>query len=267
MPALQDDVSIEKRTLASVLKAKVEQLSELQGRLFAEGSRSILLIFQGMDASGKDSTIRHIMTGVNPAGVQVRSFGVPTKEDLGFSYLARHWEHLPAHGFIGIQNRSHYEEVIVTRVHPALLSLRDVDIDQVDDSFWQQRFEDINAFEKHLVTQNRTTVLKFFLHISKDAQLKRLLKRIDDPDKQWKFDISDLRERLYWDDFQSAYNQAISATSTEHAPWYVIPANRKPFARLAVAELLVDAISKLDPQYPSPAANLDKVREELLKTA
>ena len=262
-----EDLALDKKTCEEHLRDKVAELSELQARLFAEGSQSLLLIFQGMDASGKDSTIRHMTTGVNPAGVQIRSFGVPSKDDLARSYLQRHWEYLPERGFIGIQNRSHYEEVIVTRVHPSLLSLRHVDTSEIDDTFWEQRFEDINAYEKHLTSQNNTTIVKFFLNISKEMQLKRLLKRIDNPDKRWKFDASDLRERLYWDDYQSAYNQAIAATSTDCAPWYVIPANQKYFARLTVTELVVDAMTKMNPQFPSPAADFEKVRKELLKTA
>lgn len=258
---------IEKKKGEAQLAQKVKELSELQMRLFAESSRSLLLIFQGMDAAGKDSAIRHIMTGVNPAGVEVCSYGVPSKDDLANSYLQRHWQDLPGRGYICIYNRSHYEEVIVTRVHTSLLSLRGVDPDTVDERFWQQRYEDIRAFERHLVQQNNTTVLKFFLHLSKDTQLSRLLKRIDDPSKRWKFDISDLRERLYWDNYHDAYNRAIAATSTELAPWYVIPADQKYFARLIIAERVVDALQAMDPQFPSPAANLANVRKELLKTA
>ena len=266
IPTKISDFPHRKATAEVQLQVKVKQLSLLQQRLYAEGAQSLLIIFQGMDASGKDGTIRHLTTGVNPAGVQVHSYGVPTKDDLVRSYLQRHWQHLPAHGYIGVQNRSHYEEVVVTRVHPSVLHMRNIHTDDVDDVFWHERFKDICNFERHLVRQNRTKIVKIFLHISKHAQLKRLVSRLDDPNKRWKFDINDLRERMYWNEFQSAYNEAISATATDFAPWYVVPADKRYVARLAVAEIVVEKLTMMDPQIPSPHVDLKKLKEELLKT-
>lgn len=250
-----------------MLKEIVGRFAELQHRLFAENSRALLLIFQGMDASGKDSMIRHVTTGLNPAGVRVHSYGVPSQDDLDQSYFQRHWRDLPAQGFIGVHNRSHYEEVIVTRVHPTLLKLRGFDVASVSDAFWQDRFEDIRSFERHLTRQGHTTVLKFFLHVSQEEQLKRLLQRLDDPEKNWKFEMSDVRERLYWDDYQFAYEDAISATSTEAAPWFVIPADQKRFARIAVAEIVVERLAQMDPRFPDAELDLEKAKRALLRTA
>ena len=245
----------------------VERFADLQHRLFAERSRALLLIFQGMDASGKDSMIRHVTTGLNPAGVRVHAYGVPTQDDLQQSYFQRHWRDLPAQGYIGVHNRSHYEEVVVTRVHPHLLKLRGFDIETIEDSFWENRFEDIRSFEQHLTRQGHTAILKFFLHVSKEEQLKRLVERLDDPEKNWKFELSDIRERMYWDDYQFAYEQAITATSTEAAPWFIIPADQKRFSRLAVAEIVVGQLERMDPNFPDVELNLAKAKRALLKTA
>ncbi len=266
LPTSPSVFSLSKKKASDLLRVCVERLSDLQTRLFAERAQSLLLIFQGMDASGKDSTIRHVTTGVNPAGIRVHSYGVPTKDDLAQSYFQRHWRDLPIQGNIGIHNRSHYEEVVVTRVHPALLKLRGFKTSAADESFWQERFEDIRAFERHLTRQSRTSIIKFFLHLSKDEQLKRLIERLDDPNKNWKFDISDVRERLYWDDYQHAYNEAITATAIEQAPWYVIPADVKRFARLAVAEIVVEKLIAMNPQFPAPAANVEKAKRALQRT-
>lgn len=260
------DFKLGERESRRELHSRVDELALLQHRLHAEGKQSVLLVFQGMDASGKDSTIRRVTTGLNPAGVQVTAFAMPTQQDLEQSYLQRHWRYLPSRGKIGIHNRSHYEEVIVTRVHPSLLRLRGVQLKDVDGEFWQQRFADIRAFERHLALQSHTTVVKFFLHISKGEQRKRLLARLDDPEKNWKFDNSDIRERLYWDDYQAAYGDAIAATSTDVAPWYVIPGDQKRFARLAVAEVLAEKLAAMDPQFPEPATDLESARHELLRT-
>ena len=242
------------------------RFAELQHRLFAESSRSLLLIFQGMDASGKDSTIRHVTTGLNPAGVHVHAYGVPTQEDLEQSYFQRHWRDLPSQGRIGVHNRSHYEEVVVTRVHPTLLKLRGFEVSAANESFWQDRFEDIRSFERHLTRQGHTAILKFFLHVSKKEQLKRLVERLDDPEKNWKFEISDVRERLHWDDYQIAYEKAIAATSTSDAPWFVIPADQKRFARLAIAEIVVDRLTEMDPHFPDAEVDLEKAKSALLRT-
>lgn len=227
----------------------------------------MLLIFQGMDASGKDSTIRHVTTGLNPAGVHVHSYGVPSDSDLNQSYFQRHWRDLPAQGYIGVHNRSHYEEVVVTRVHPSLLKLRGFEEAAVDDSFWQDRFEDILSFERHLTRQGHTTILKFFLHVSKEEQLKRLIERLDDPQKNWKFKLSDIRERLYWDDYQHAYESAIAATTTQAAPWFVIPADQKRFARLAIAEIVVDTLIEMNPCFPDADVDLEVAKRALLRTS
>lgn len=245
----------------------VGRFAELQHRLFAENSRALLLVFQGMDASGKDSMIRHVTTGLNPAGVRVHAYGVPTQDDLEQSYFQRHWRDLPAQGYIGVHNRSHYEEVVVTRVHPTLLQLRGFDVAAINDAFWLDRFEDIRSFERHLTRQGHTTILKFFLHVSKEEQLKRLVERLDDPEKNWKFEMSDIRERLYWDDYQFAYEEAIAATSTKAAPWYVIPADQKRFARLTVAEIVVDRLTQMDPHFPDAELNLEKAKRALLRTS
>lgn len=220
-----------------------------------------------MDASGKDSTIRHVTTGLNPAGVRVHSYGVPTVDDLNQSYFQRHWRDLPAQGYIGVHNRSHYEEVVVTRVHPTLLTLRGFDEVAAKASFWQERFEDIRSFERHLARQGHTTILKFFLHVSKEEQLKRLIERLDDPEKNWKFEFSDANERMYWDDYQTAYEEAIVATSTPIAPWFVIPADQKRFARLAVAEIVVSRLAELNPRFPTTELDLEKARRALLETS
>ena len=266
IPTLVEDFSLSKAAAQKQLKGWVDQLSSLQQRLFAEQSRALLLIFQGMDASGKDSTIRRVTTGVNPAGVHVQSYGVPTTDDLAQSYFQRHFRDLPAYGQIGVHNRSHYEEVVVTRVHPDYLRLRGIDTDEVNERFWMSRFEDIRNFERLITRRDRTTIIKFFLHISKEEQRNRLLERLDEPTKNWKFADSDIRDRAYWNDYQLAYESAIAATSTEYAPWYVIPADQKRFARLAVAEIVVRALETLDPQFPPAETNLEQAKQALLKT-
>lgn len=248
----------------TALRERVAEISRHQRQLFAERKRALLLIFQGMDSSGKDSTIRHVTTGVNPAGVQVHSFGIPSAEDFANSYLQRHWAQLPPMGLIGIHNRSHYEEVTVPRVHPDLLQRRGVGDIGRDDVFWDLRFEDIKSFEKHAVRQSRTSVLKFFLHISKKEQRDRLLKRLDDPRKNWKFDESDIEARKHWELYQWVYEQAIEATSTDDAPWYIVPGDYKPFARLVVAEVMLQTLIEIDSKFPLPAANIDAARRALL---
>ena len=263
----QPGFTLGKQEAQKQLKEIVGRFAELQHRLFAEHSRALLLVFQGMDASGKDSMIRHVTTGLNPAGVRVHAYGVPTQDDLEQSYFQRHWRDLPAQGYIGVHNRSHYEEVVVTRVHPTLLKLRGFDIEAIEESFWEERFEDIRSFERHLTRQGHTTVLKFFLHVSKEEQLKRLVERLDDPEKNWKFELSDIRERQYWDEYQSAYEAAIKATSTGAAPWFVIPADQKRFARLAVAEIVVAQLEQMDPLFPDAELDLEKAKRALLKTS
>jgi PPK2 family polyphosphate:nucleotide phosphotransferase len=231
------------------LMQDVSALAEAQDWLYAADSWSILLIFQAMDAAGKDGTIKHVMSGVNPQGCQVYSFKHPSAEDLDHNFLWRYTRVLPERGRIGIFNRSYYEEVLVVRVHPELVKAERIPDVKIDRDFWTDRYEDINALEWHL-TRNGTVVLKFFLHVSKDEQRKRFLKRLEDPQKHWKFSADDLTERGFWKDYMKAYEDAISATSTKWAPWYIIPADHKWVTRGLVARILVSAIDKLDLHYP-----------------
>jgi len=225
-------------------KAYRERLIELQELLYAEGKHSLLIVLQGMDTSGKDGTIRHVMGGVNPQGCVVTPFKVPTPEELAHDYLWRVHKVVPPKRMIGIFNRSHYEDVLVVRVH-----------NLVPPQMWRQRYEQIVQFEKHLA-ENGVTILKFFLHISKDEQKRRLQARLDDPTKQWKFALGDLKERELWDEYQAAYEDALNLTSTEWAPWYVIPANRKWYRNLAVGRIIVEALEGFDMHYPEPAEPL-----------
>ncbi len=231
------------------LTEDISELAEAQDRLYAADSWSILMIFQAMDAAGKDSTIKHVMSGVNPQGCQVFSFKQPSREELDHNFLWRYTRALPERGRIGIFNRSYYEEVLVVRVHPELLKAQRIPNTKLDEGFWADRYQDINALERHLA-RNGTLVLKFFLHISKNEQRKRFLKRLEDPRKYWKFSAADLVERGFWDDYMKAYEEAISATSTKWAPWYIIPADHKWVSRSLVARIIVSAINKLDLTYP-----------------
>lgn len=231
-----------------------EKLADLQERLFAEGKRSVLVIFQGMDTSGKDSMIKHVMSGVNPQGCEVHSFKAPTAEEVRHGYMWRHSLVLPARGKIGIFNRSYYEEVTIARVHS--------DLHEKQKNIWKHRFEDINNFEKYL-SHNDFIVLKFFLHISPEEQKKRLLRRIEDTKRHWKFDVSDIREREFWDDYQAAYEDAFNHTNTEWAPWIMVPSDHKWSARVQVAQRIVAALEDLDPQFPK----LSPSGEEQLKKA
>ncbi len=238
-----------KQFAENVLSQDVSKLAEAQDRLYAADRWSILIILQAMDAAGKDGTIKHVMSGINPQGCQVFSFKQPSAEELDHNFLWRYAKALPERGRIGIFNRSYYEEVLVVRVHPELVKAERIPDVKIDDDFWADRFADINAFERHL-TRNGTLILKFFLHISKDEQRKRLLKRLKDPKKQWKFSAADIAERAFWDDYMKAYEEAISATSTKWAPWYIIPADHKWVSRALVARIVTTAIESLDLQYP-----------------
>ena len=230
-----------------ILEKNRVELDAAQELLYANDTRSVLLIFQAMDAAGKDGTIRHVMSGVNPQGCQVFSFKQPSAEELDHNFLWRCMKALPERGRIGIFNRSYYEDVLVVKVHPEWID--DAQFGKPDRKFWEKRYEDINNFEKHLA-RNGTVVLKFFLHLSKHEQKKRFLARLKDPKKQWKFSETDLPDRKLWKDYQKAYEDALSATSTKKAPWYIIPADRKPFARAVVAEIIVGAINSLNLEYP-----------------
>ena len=227
----------------------VRRLEDLQARLYAQDRWALLLLFQAMDAAGKDSTIKHVLSGVNPQGCQVYSFKAPSTEELDHDFLWRSVRALPERGRIGIFNRSYYEEVLVVRVHEDLLEAEKMPERLVGRKIWKQRYEDINAFEKHLV-RSGTVVLKFFLNVSRKEQKKRLLARLDDPDKNWKFQTGDLGERDRWDDYMQAYEDAIGATSTKWAPWHVVPADNKWFTRLVVAETIVHALEKMGVHFP-----------------
>lgn len=233
---------------AEILDKNIKKMSELQDKLYAQDKYSLLLIFQAMDAAGKDGTIKHVMSGLNPQGTQVYSFKQPSAEEVDHGYLWRINKALPERGRIGIFNRSHYEEVLIVRVHNLIASSK-LPEKFIDKNIWQKRFEQITNFEKYLY-ENGTVIIKFFLHISKEEQKKRFLDRIEDPSKNWKFSMSDIEERKYWDEYQKCYEEAIAATSKDFSPWYVIPADKKWFARLLVSEIIVETLKKLNPEYP-----------------
>lgn len=229
--------------------ANVDRLAELQEKLYAQDVYALLIVFQAMDAAGKDGAIRHVMSGVNPQGCQVTSFKSPSPEELDHDYLWRAAKALPARGMIGIFNRSYYEEVLVVRVHPEFLEKQKLPGEIVDKNIWKRRYEEINNFEKYLVN-NGIQILKFFLDISKDEQRKRFLSRIDEPEKNWKFSVADYKERGFWKDYQRAFEDMLNNTSTEEAPWIVIPADNKWFARLAVSEAVCAVLENLDLKFP-----------------
>jgi PPK2 family polyphosphate:nucleotide phosphotransferase len=227
------------------------RLDELQYTLYAEGKRSVLLVLQGMDTSGKDGTIRHVMSGASPQSCKVTSFKQPTSHELAHDFLWRIHEAVPEKGNIGIFNRSHYEDVLIVRVHKL-----------VPKSVWSERYDEINRFEKYL-TENGTTVLKFFLHISKDEQKRRIEERIANPNKHWKLSEADLKERECWDDYTEAYEDAIHNCTTKYAPWYIIPANHKWFRNLAVSKILVETLEKMDPKYPTSELDIARMKRLL----
>ena len=240
-----------KQQAQATMEESLEQLTAAQQLLYADNRYSVLIVLQAMDAAGKDGTIKHVMSGVNPQGCQVFSFKKPSAEELDHNYLWRCMKRLPERGRIGIFNRSYYEEVLVVKVHPKLLEYQQLPPGKRGKSFWAARYEDINAFERHLV-RNGTIVLKFFLHLSKDEQKSRFLDRLERPEKNWKFSTADLAERAYWDEYQQAYEDALSATSTSWAPWYVVPADHKWATRAIVADILTTKITGLDLAFPQP---------------
>ena len=240
----------DKKQAGKDLEANVERLRELQDVLYAHDHYSLLIIFQAMDAAGKDGAIEHVMSGVNPQGCHVVSFKQPSSEERDHDYLWRCQKALPERGKIGIFNRSHYEEVLVVRVHPEILQGSQLPAAVKNDKdIWKKRFQHIRDWEQHLV-ENGTHILKFFLNVSKAEQKQRFLARIDEPEKNWKFAMSDVKERAHWDKYMKAYTEAISATSTEAAPWYIIPADKKWFTRLAVSEIIVKKLESMDLHYP-----------------
>ena len=241
----------DKKEAARDLEKNVAALAELQDKLYAQNVHSLLIIFQAMDAAGKDSAIKHVMSGVNPQGCQVTAFKAPSSEELDHDYLWRHQKALPERGRIGIFNRSHYEELIVVRVHSGILQGQQLpDAIKNDKNIWKKRYEHIRDWENHLA-ENGTHVLKFFLNVSKDEQKKRFLERINEPEKNWKFAAGDAKERAVWDDYMKAYEDAISATSTKQSPWYIIPADKKWFTRLAVSEIIVKRLESMGLAYPT----------------
>ena len=246
-----------KKQFKARLAGATKRLSELQRVLYAHDRYSVLLIFQAMDAAGKDSTIRAVLTGVNPAGCQVFSFKRPSKEELDHDFLWRTCRNLPERGRIGVFNRSYYEEVLAVRVHPEILESQRLPV--VDEAaIWQERLDSIRDHEKHLA-RNGTVVLKFWLNVSREEQCQRFIARLDDPEKNWKFAVSDCEERQLWDQYMMAYEEALNATSRSWAPWYAIPADSKPYMRMVVAELIVEALERLGLGYPSPDPN-DRAR-------
>jgi PPK2 family polyphosphate:nucleotide phosphotransferase len=243
-------VGFSKAVAGSLLEAGVERLIALQERLYAEHRWALLIILQGMDTSGKDGIVKHVMSGVNPLGCTATSFKAPTQHELDRGYLWRSQVALPRRGHIGIFNRSYYEDVLAVRVRKDALAEENLPPGLVNDQIWQQRFDDIKAHEAYLAN-NGIVPLKFMLHISKDEQKRRLLARADDPEKQWKFDPADVADRRFWKDYQHAYDDAVRQTATEQAPWFVVPADHKWFARLVVASVIIDALERLDPTFPT----------------
>ena len=250
-------LKIDKGEAADLLRRGIEWLAQEQELLYAKDRWSLLLVFQAMDAAGKDGTIRHVMSGVNPQGCQVFSFKQPSSEDLDHDFMWRYHKCLPERGRIGIFNRSYYEEVLVVRVHEEILQRQKLPSPLVGKRIWQERLADIAQFEDYLSRQG-TIVLKFFLHLSRDEQKRRFLQRLDQPDKHWKFSAADVRERGYWDDYMHAYEDAIRATASERAPWFVVPADNRWFTRLVVAATIVETLEMLDLEFPAVDASKKK---------
>ena len=248
-----------KEHAAEALQKSIERTAELQDKLYAQDSWSLLLIFQAIDAAGKDGIIKHVMSGINPQGCQVYSFKAPTSTELQHDFLWRTTLCLPERGHIGIFNRSYYEEVLVVRVHPQILQSQKTPECLVGKNVWEERFEDILCFERHMA-RSGTMIRKFFLNVSKKEQKRRFLERLEEPEKNWKFSASDIKERQCWDDYQKAYEEMIANTATEHAPWYVVPADNKWFTRMVVSSVLVETLESLDLCYPKVD---DEKRKEL----
>ena len=265
-PSYRGDVLRKKKDGRRLLAEGIELLADYQRRLAAQSTYGVLVCLQSLDAGGKDGTIRHVMSGVNPQGVHVRGFKVPSSDELDHDYLWRYARELPARGDIGIFNRSHYEEVLVVRVHQENLARQRLPESARHGRVWHRRFQQINNWERYL-SDNGFKIVKLFLNLSKEEQRTRFLKRIDVPDRNWKFSAADVRERKYWDDYQKAFSRMLSATSTKWAPWYVIPADRKWFARICAAAIIAGTLIDIDPQYPTVSEdrrqNLLAVRKEL----
>ncbi|GAB2690097.1 polyphosphate kinase 2 family protein [Mucilaginibacter koreensis] len=255
----------QKEDAEEVLNDMIKEIADLQTELYAANKYALLIIFQAMDAAGKDSAIDHSMSGINPQGCQVYSFKQPSTEDYEHDFLWRHYKALPERGRIGIHNRSHYENVLVTKVHPEFLLKENLPgitrVDDVKKKFWEKRYQSICNFEDHLIS-NGTAIIKFFLHVSADEQKERFIKRIDDPAKNWKFSSADIAERHHWKDYMKAYEEAISATATPDSPWYIIPADKKWFTRIAISSIILHTLKNLKLRYPElPKDEADKLQE------
>jgi len=268
-PTIVDPLFKSKKEYRKLLAAHIAELSSQQNLLYASNSYSLLLIFQAMDAAGKDGCIKHVMSGVNPQGCEVTSFKHPSDEELDHDFLWRTTRRLPERGRIGIFNRSYYEEVLIVRVHPQILRAERLplkDLDQKD--IWRDRYRSIVNLEEHL-GRNGTVIVKFFLHLSKEEQRKRFLRRVEKPEKNWKFSLDDLHERKYWDEYSDAYEKCLSATTIHSAPWYIVPADDKQNAHLIVSQILLDVFKRLDLSYPKPDAKrlreLQAIRKQLSK--
>jgi PPK2 family polyphosphate:nucleotide phosphotransferase len=254
------DSDLKKSDATEKLEDDVRKLAELQSMLAAQDTYALLIILQAMDAAGKDGTVKHVLSGVNPSGCHVRSFKVPSNEELDHDYLWRYAKSIPERGIIGIFNRSHYEEVLVVRVHPEVLAREKMPRSKNSAKLWARRYEEINNFERYLVS-NGIEILKFFLNISKEEQKRRFLERLDHPEKNWKFSEADVAERQYWDSYMTAYGEMLSETSTEHAPWYAIPADHKWFSRLAVADIVVRKLESMKLEFPTVEGEKKKALE------
>ena len=260
---------LKKKAAKVELKNNTKELKQVQRVFYADDRFALLIILQAPDTAGKDGAIRHVMSGINPQGCRVHNFKTPSKQELDHDYLWRHYKVLPERGMIEIFNRSHYENVLATKVNPSFIlneNLPGIDsVDKIDGQFWENRYEQINNFEKHL-HQNGTHILKFFLHLSKDEQKERLLSRLDNPNKNWKFNKADLEARAQWNKYQTAYEEMLEKTSKEHAPWYVIPADKKYFARVAIGSIILEKLQSLDLRFPSGKSEdiLAEAREQLL---
>jgi PPK2 family polyphosphate:nucleotide phosphotransferase len=240
-----------RKSALTEIEENLQKMDELQYRMYAENKHSLLIVLQGLDAAGKDGVVRHVLTGMNPSGCVAVNFKQPTKEELAHDFLWRVHPHVPAKGSVAIFNRSHYEDVLVAKVHGL-----------VPAKIWSKRYDQINDFEQLIATENNTTILKFFLHISKEEQLARFAKRLDDPARQWKISDSDYKERDYWGDYTKAFEDVLTRTSTEQAPWFIIPSNHKWFRDLAVSQIIVSQMEGMDMQLPKPTVNLAEIRRE-----
>lgn len=265
-PADTCGLDLDKNEAKALLAEQVRRISKMQEKLYAQGRWSVLLVFQAMDAAGKDSAIKHVLSGINPQGCQVFSFKAPNAAELAHDYLWRVAQHLPERGHIGVFNRSHYEEVLVVRAHPEILARENLPEPLTGKNIWQERLEDIRSFERHLA-RNGTLILKFMLHISREEQVRRLLGRLDKPAKNWKFMMADVEERKLWDKYMDFYEETIRATSRPYAPWFVVPADRKWFARLMIAQAIGDAMEGLDLRFPEATdefrSHMQTVRDHL----